>query len=436
MVFGTDSQARFRRLRWQVLLSTWLAYAGLYLTRKVFSVTKGPLRDALHCGDDGVAWLFMLFLVAYAAGQFLTVPMGQRWSVRQQVLGGMMVSAGCTLAIPLCAAMGPRGYYPMALLMSIHGLAQATGWPGNTAMIAAWSTRSERGTLMALWGTCYQVGAVFAKAQAGFVFALLGLSWAYWQAALLLLAINGLFVLFGHLSPEHCGLSLPDEDQPAATPPPSDAEAGPLPSQPQLAEQTARRLNRFLLAMGSLYFSFKFLRYALDSWVPLIVSDHFGRSTDVAAYVSTAYDWLGFLGVLCAGVLSDRVFQAKRSPVMFLLTGLCLVAVIMLWWIGLHSLLAFTVLLGMIGFTSMGPDSLLSGAGAMDAGGRAQAARAVAIVNGLGSIGPIVQEPLIGYLKQRAGVGAVLQLLIAITVIATAGTGSLWFISRRRGLTV
>src|SRR5262249_52426644 len=149
-----------------------------------------------------------------------------------------------------------------------------------------------------------------------FAFALLGLGWAFWQATLLLLAIAALFAFWAHLSPEHCGLSPPD-----------DGEPRPAPVAPTAAEapDSERNSIRFLIALGLLYFSFKFLRYALDSWVPLIVEDHFGRSTFVAAYVSTAYDWLGFAGVLFAGVVSDRYFGARRSPVIFLLTGLCLI---------------------------------------------------------------------------------------------------------------
>jgi sugar phosphate permease len=92
----------------------------------------------------------------------------------------------------------------------------------------------------------------------------------------------------------------------------------------------------------------------------------------------------------------------------------------------------FIVLLGLIGFTAMGPDSLLSGACAMDAGTRRQAALAAGIINGLGSIGPIVQEPVIGWLKQTSGVNAVLLLLMGVVFLTTVGTGLLARFERGR----
>jgi sugar phosphate permease len=92
----------------------------------------------------------------------------------------------------------------------------------------------------------------------------------------------------------------------------------------------------------------------------------------------------------------------------------------------------FVVLLGLIGFTAMGPDSLVSGACAMDAGTRNQAALAAGIINGLGSVGPIVQEPVIGWLKQTAGVNSVFLLLVGVVLVTTLGTGVLWWYERDR----
>jgi sugar phosphate permease len=104
----------------------------------------------------------------------------------------------------------------------------------------------------------------------------------------------------------------------------------------------------------------------------------------------------------------------------------------LMWFVGLSSVTFFIVLLGLIGFTAMGPDSLLSGACAMDAGNRRQAALAAGVINGLGSIGPIVQEPVIGWLKQTAGVHAVLLLLVAVGFVTTVGTGLLMRFERGR----
>jgi sugar phosphate permease len=112
----------------------------------------------------------------------------------------------------------------------------------------------------------------------------------------------------------------------------------------------------------------------------------------------------------------------------------CLMAVTAMWMVGLTSPVLFVLLLGLIGFMAMGPDSLLAGPSAMDAGNRRQAAVAAGVINGLGSIGPIVQEPAIGWLKKSEGLDAVFLLLVAIVLLTTIATGLLARFDRRRGV--
>jgi len=167
---------------------------------------------------------------------------------------------------------------------------------------------------------------------------------------------------------------------------------------------------------------------------PLCLGEHFGMSTSFAAYYSTAFDWVGFLGVLVAGYWSDRIPGSRRAPVIFWMTCGCLVATTAMWMVGLSSPVLFVLLLGLIGFMAMGPDSLLSGAGAMDVGSRRQAAVAAGVINGLGSIGPILQEPAIGWLKQTRGLESVFLLLVAIVFLTTIATGLLARFGRRQGV--
>jgi sugar phosphate permease len=112
----------------------------------------------------------------------------------------------------------------------------------------------------------------------------------------------------------------------------------------------------------------------------------------------------------------------------------CLVATTAMWMVGLTSPMLFVLLLGLIGFMAMGPDSLLSGACAMDVGNRRQAAIAAGVINGFGSIGPILQEPAIGWLKQTQGLDAVFLLLVVVVLLTTVATGLLARFERSRGV--
>jgi sugar phosphate permease len=410
--------ARYRRYRRELLASTWLSYAGFYVCRKVFAIVKSPLKERLGADDLQVSYLWTSYLVAYMFGQFLSAWLGRRFSSRKVLLVGMTGASLCNLAMARLTDLGASAYGAMLIAMATFGFAQATGWPHNVALVANWTHRSERGRVMAVWGTCYQVGAILAKVLAAFAFGWLGLSAPFEVSSIVLFAVTAVFFFWARENPEAHGLPPIEDDAPSIT-----TERG--------DEAEDAIVMRTIVAMGLIYFGFKFIRYSLDSWTALILEEQFKLSTEQAGYLSSAYDVLGFVGVLFAGVWSDR---GSRVRVMFILSTGCLVATLLLFLFGRTSWIAFVTLVGLIGLLATGPDSLLSGAGAMDVGSRRRAAMAAGIINGVGSIGPIIEEPAIGWLNTRMGLSSVLALLVAVTFVATIGIGVLWWNARRRRL--
>jgi sugar phosphate permease len=416
-----------RRFRAQLFTATWLSYFGFYLVRKTYAILKKPLKEHFGLDDVHIAYPWTIYLVTYMLGQFLAAWLGRRMQSRRVLIYGMVIAAACNIELGwLVESHQASAYQWMCVTMGIHGFAQATGWPHNVGLFANWTRRSERGTLFSLWGTCYQLGGIAGKVLAAFLLGWLGMAWSFFGSSIALLAITVLFAFWARERPESVGLSLADDAEPDA---PAANERGAVAA--KAAPLPAGWIG-LIVSMGLIYFGLKFLRYALDSWSALILGEQFGMTTTRAGYFSAAFDWIGFLGVIAGGVWSDRIPGARRTPVIFWMMLGCLGCTTLLWFVGLSSATFFIVLLGLIGFTAMGPDSLLSGACAMDAGTRRQAALAAGIINGLGSIGPIVQEPLIGWLKQTAGVNSVLLLLAGVVLLTTVGAGLLMRFERGR----
>ena len=419
--------ALLRRYRAQLFTATWLSYAGFYLCRKVYAVVKQPLKLQFGFDDEQIAAPWTIYLITYMLGQFFAAWLGRRVESRRVLAYGMSTAAACNVALGLLVDSHRASVFVwMCFTMGIHGFAQATGWSHNVALFANWTRRSERGTLFGVWGTCYQVGAVAGKGLAGFLLGWLGMAWSFFGSSILLFLITVAFVLLARERPQSVGLSLEDDAEPDAPVPGAAGAvrvvAPPLP--PGFAGS--------IIAMGFIYFGFKFLRYALDSWSALILSEHFALSPAFAAYLSSAFDWVGFVGVIVAGYWSDRIPGSRRTPVIFYMTCGCFVFTWLMWLVGLSSPVVFVALLGLIGFTQLGPDALLSGACAMDIGSRRQAALAAGVINGCGSIGPIVQEPLIAWIKQTAGLNSVFLLLVAVGFVTTVATGLLMRFERGR----
>jgi sugar phosphate permease len=86
--------------------------------------------------------------------------------------------------------------------------------------------------------------------------------------------------------------------------------------------------------------------------------------------------------------------------------------------LGPTSLIYFGISLALVGFTLYGPDALMTGAGAIEVGTLRSAALAAGIINGLGAIGSVVQELLLGSILDSSGAGTVFAILLASAIFA------------------
>lgn len=408
--------------RVRILATTWLSYAGFYFCRKNFAIVKSSVQDSLQITTSELAHIFTAYLVAYMLGQFLTGLLGRKVAIRTLLLAGMAITLACNVGFGFTRLLGPAGYGPMIALMVINGFAQATGWPGNVGVLSNWLARTERGRVMAVWATCYQFGSILAKMFAAFMLGALGWAWSFWGAAVVMLGVWIVFYIFERDKPEDVGLEPLVEE----------VELAPgAPAPPTNGFGWSRQVTATILFMGAVYFVFKFLRYALDSWSPMAIEQLFGLDPSHAGYVSTVFDWVGFLGVLAAGWVSDRVFKGRRYQTIAIMTVGMFASFLFLAWAGSMSVWLFAIALSLCGFMLMGPDSLLAGVGAIDVGGRNGAILAAGIINGLGSIGPIFQEEVIGWVLDRYGYSESFGLLAAMALVGVLGTLYLARRSRR-----
>ena len=416
-----------KRWRINVFAATWSSYAGFYFCRKNFGIVKADVRDILQVTDLEIAHVWTAYLAAYMFGQFLSAWLGRKVACRTLLLTGMAVSLACNVAFGFTTLMGPAGYWPLVIFMVINGFAQATGWPGNIGAMASWFRRKERGTVMGLWATCYQVGSFLAKWFAAFMFAAMGLVWSFWGASIVLFGVWVLFYFLQRDTPEDAGLDAIVVELPPVVDDHElgDGEAARAPAQADDGGWSPE-VSKAVMVMGGAYFSFKFLRYAVESWAPMLMKESFDLQTDTAGYISSLFDVLGFTSVLVSGYVTDRFFGGRRSTVTFVLAIGMVLAAVYLRVLGPTAVFHFGLALGLIGFTLYGPDSLLSGVGAIDVGSRRTAVTAAGVINGLGSFGALLQEELLGYLKTYYGPDAVFATLIAVAALGAVVCGQLW----------
>jgi len=386
-----NSIGTIKRWRVQIFAITWLAYAAFYFTRKAFSVAKlGIAEDPTFMLDKmAMANLDALYLTAYAFGQFTWGILADRFGPRVVVLGGLLISAAAALV------MGSFATLPIFVTcMLIQGLAQSTGWSGLCKNMGSFFPARQRGRVLGLWSSCYAFGGLVASPFAGWwAYTLIG-SWhaAFISSAAVVGLVAVLFFIFQRNKPQDVGL-------PAVEPELTTKEAC-AQSKTSVLEPLKEILrNRTVLVLGLAYFLLKPARYAILLWGPVIVFEQMPSVGKVgAAIIPTAFELAGLLGPILLGLASDKLFGARRMPAC-VISLLALTVSLALFMGALHtgSVLWVVALLFVMGLTLYGPDSMISGAAAIDFGTAKAGATAAGFVNGCGSVGAILGGLLPGY---------------------------------------
>ena len=376
---------------------TWLAYASYYFGRKGFSVVKSTLRDSLGVSERALGLIDTFYLAAYALGLFFSGYLGDRVGARRLIGFGLCVSAAASAAF---GAVNVALWF--GVLFFVNGLAQSTGWPGTTRAMTEWTTPQNRGTVMAFWCTCYQVGSIVASGFAAYLLRRDGWRAAFFGPALAMLAVAALIFLF-----------LKRGDQPARTPTLAEAD---LDREARRLAQRAALKNPVLWSFGASYFFIKYVRYALLFWLPYYLHDTLGHAVDRAAYVSNAFEAGGIAGVIVIGMLSDRVRLFSRAMISMLsLFGLG-IALLLCAALPKNEVWLTVGALALVGALLFGPDALLSGAAAQDVGGAAAAATATGLVNGVGSLGGMLEGLSLPAISAHFGWQAMFPLLAALAL--------------------
>ncbi|MCC6490252.1 MAG: MFS transporter, partial [Candidatus Hydrogenedentes bacterium] len=298
-----------------------------------------------------------------------------------------------------CGVSTRTGFAYLAFMafMFFNGLVQACGWPGSVGSVSQWIRPQERGFIMGGWGTSYVWGNIGVKLLGS---TLLGLglmavlpAWRYsfLGCSAVAFIIWWIVYFWQRNKPQDVGLD-PIVDVTAD----EAGRAVRASSEEHVAfwDYVKLAFNPLIFAMGLGYFFIKFLRYALDSWLPTFLTLQ-GLSKQEAGLYSTFFDIGGILPCIFIGWVLDRYFKGNWARLTFIASiGLVL---------GYFCVLRFetnpvlvAICFGLVGFMIYGPDTLLCGAAAVAVAGEVNGVAVAGLVNGIGSIGPIIQELVIG----------------------------------------
>lgn len=377
---------------WQIRIFaiTWLAYAGFYLTRKSLAVAKVELRkpEVWGLSTETLAAVDGGYLIAYATGQFLWGVLGDSLGTRRVVLAGMAGSVAAAVAMGSATSAAGLG-----VLFALQGVFQSSGWAPLTKNMGEFFPRRVRGRVMGLWCTNFAIGGMVAGVVAGFAAEHGGWRMAFLFPAAALTVIGCAFAALQADRPEDVGLSVIEPSDPEDVIIPGDR----VPDEPEGSWRTIVEVvtSPTVLVVSFIYLLVKPLRYLLMFWAPVYISDTLGTGAAESGVLSSLFDLAGPVGIVAGGWASDRLFGTRRFPVMALTLVAAGAALAAMPWIP-DTRWSIGGMLFVIGLLVYIPDSLASGAVAIDFGTRRGGATAAGMINGCGSLGGVLGGTLPG----------------------------------------
>jgi MFS family permease len=286
---------------WFLLAALMLAYMFAFVDRVMLGLLVGPISRDLGIGDTEFSLLAgFAFALLYT---LLGLPIGiiiDRQRRLPVVVVGSLVWTLATAACGLAASFGQLFIGRMAV-----GIGEATLSPASASLLADAFAPSRRGLAMSLYACGITIGGGLALVGGGFlveaaeaagptVLPIIG-ALAGWQLAFIVTAAAGLIVpillAFAH---------EPDRPQSTSVSPPA---------LPWLAKNW-----RTIVPVFAGYSLMVIVSYALVLWVPAALSRIHGLApSDIGLVVGLSLIGPGTLGMICGGLLSDKLVRAGRS---------------------------------------------------------------------------------------------------------------------------
>jgi sugar phosphate permease len=376
-----------------------LGYIGIYLCRKNFAVALPMIQKSFGATKAQVGLIETYATIAYAAGKVLWGPVIDRFGGRKcfllALIGVACFSGASTFAISL----------PMlCVLYTSNRLFGSGGWGGMVKQVPDWFPTVRLPLAMAFLSLSFVFGGVCALLLAGQIAEFSG---EHWQAVMGFPAL----VLAGFIA--ICWMVLPRK------------ELAQLVAKSPVANRRLSDLIELLKipqfwVVCALSFVLTITRETFNVWTVDFLRTQSGSpmSSKVAALLSTPFDAAGAAGILLLGWLLGYLSPSKRN---WLLSGILAVLALLIYCLPRLAggpLWTLVVAIGLIGFLSYGPYSLLAGILSVEIRGKESVATVAGFVDASGYLAGIFAGYFFGKILDHGGYLLGFHYLGATTFVA------------------
>jgi MFS transporter, OPA family, glycerol-3-phosphate transporter len=405
-----------RGLNWVILGAM---YASFYMLRYNFRWAAPGIEHDFGFSHASIAKILSASYLAYGTGQLINGLLCDRIGGRVSMLIGAVGTIAMNLIFGFASFAGTISTF--ALIWLMNGYFQSFGAPGMVKINAAWFNRTERGTFAGIFGFIIQlgqvaIGIVAPIILAGFTLGTIVVAKGDWRWLFrlppIVTALVAILVAFiPKETPEQAGYPGCIKDE---------SEVGGEHSNEVRVDIKQSFLTIFRHPLvwyyAIAYACTGVVRQSSDQFAVLFFAKylHFDPAAfPVFVGLTLAYiaPLIAVAGSFISGVVSDKVFHGRRSPVamgLYFMTAIvCAIAAVTLLAgliqpNGLGITLSCLSLI-LTSFSVNATHSLVGTAAPMDIGGRRMAGFASGVIDSFQYYGPAIVLPIVGWLIDRYG---------------------------------
>lgn len=325
----------YKKLKWQVFISSTLGYGIYYVCRLSLNVVKKPIVDSGLLTESQLGIIGSALFFSYAVGKLFNGFFADHCNIKRFMSIGLLISALANLA------MGFTGnFFFFALCWGINGWVQSMGSPACIVSLSRWYTDKERGSFYGLWSTSHNIGEALTYILTAVVVSYFGWEWGFRAAAFVGLTGALIIAVFFHDSPENKGLPPVNEDFRKEKVSIWNEQKGVL-----------KNPYVWVLALASAFMYIS--RYAVNSWGPYYFEAAKGYSLTEANSLVAISAVCGIVGTASSGFVSDKFFKGRRNAptLIFGLMNILGLSLFLLgpknmWWLDAVSMVIFGLAIG------------------------------------------------------------------------------------------
>lgn len=429
---AAPTEEKRTRYRWVVMGLIFCIWAIACADRANFGIALPYMKQEFHITNTEAGLIVSLFSFAYAIVQ---IPVGLLYKRLGEKSSGIFLAA-CMIGTSLFTAL--MATTSSVLMMQLYriglGLSEGPLGIGCTNVINRWFPAQEKGTATGLWIAASKLGPLMVPTVGLTVIAIWG-----WREIFYVFAVPGflfaiLWLLFVTNSPGASRFCSPAEQRyiqqqaPAGTP---DGQQALQPRQmrkmPLLDAISRTRPVARLDTVRQVCFSWNILGVAIGygcmigisnifmSWIPTYLVTVKGFASVKMGFLASAPFIGAVAGNMLGGVISDRLLDGRRKPMMLLgAVGTTLMMMLLIDAPDSAAYLGFTLLFSglMLGIGFAGYSAYPMGLAA-----KSTYPTAFGIVNFLGQIGGAVAPLAAGILLDHYGWSSVFMYMVGTALL-------------------